>query len=513
MLGALSLLLGNRAESKVLFDPGKKCVIEGQFDVEALDLEDLFTHYELDYFTEAILRREISPSGKSRAFINDTPVTLEVMKAVGSQLVDIHSQRDTYLLGSSDYQLRMIDNYAQCKQLFHEYTQAYKLFKSCEEAYNNLLQESELINKEADYNHFLFEELEKANVIQGEQDSLEEESRIIEHAEEIKKTLFESMDILDKSEYAINPGINQVVRNIQSISTYAEHFIPLRDRLESCMHELHDIAQEIESEVHKVEFDPARQDEINERLSLLYQLYKKHQVQSESELLEIHNALSEKVNSVQHLDQNLAESKSNMEKAEEKMIKVAKKLSKVRRAEFTSFKQSLESHLQELAMPNSTIEVRHEACAPNANGIDKIGIFFSANAGIAPGELKKVASGGEFSRLMFSIKYLLAGKTSLPTIIFDEIDSGISGEVALKMVKMMKSMSERHQVIAITHLPQIAAQGQNHYFVYKENSADRSETRIRQLDAEQRVEAIAKMIGGDNPSEVAMENARELLNI
>ena len=513
MLGAMGLLLGNRADTKVLFIENKKCVIEGIFEISTLDLKELFNSLELDFQDETIIRREISASGKSRAFINDTPINLDVMKTIGNYLVDIHSQRDTYLLGASTYQLRMIDGYAQNQELVSNYKSIYKKYKKQEYEYNSLKQHAEELNKEADYNHFLLEELVKASIIEGELENLEEELQIIEHAEEIKGKLFECQELLENSEFSINSGLQQVTKNITQISTISEHFEALRTRLESCFHELNDIAKEIENESHKIDFDKDRQDSIQERIGLLFQLLQKHHTNSIAELIEIREVLRVKVNKVLNMDDDLSKAKDLFDQLETQLVSAGNELTNSRKQIFSTFKDKLEALLVELAMPYATIDIKHENIPPTENGLDKIVILFSANAGISPSDLKNVASGGEFSRLMFCIKYILAGKTSLPTIIFDEIDTGISGEIALKMVRMMKEMSARHQVVAITHLPQIAANGDEHYFVFKENENERSVSKIKKLKQQEREEEIAKMIGGDNPTEIALQNARELLKM
>lgn len=513
MLGALGLLLGNRADTKVLFEEENKCVIEGVFDVSNLNMEALFDESDLDFQHETIMRREISASGKSRAFINDTPVTLDVMSSFGSRLVDIHSQRDTFLLGSPTYQLHIIDGYARNIELLGEYRTAYRIFKQKESAYHEIKHLAEELNKEADYNHFLLEELDKSSLRDGEQAELEDELQIIEHAEEIKSKLFECIELMDQSEFALLPGLKQIVKNISSISKYAEHFRPLKERLEACLHELLDIGEEIGKETQKIDFDKKRQEEISEKLSIIFQLLQKHQVSTEAELIGIRESLKTKVERVQNMDAELAEAKKSMDAAEAVLLNTGRKLSTSRANIIPAFKKELERLLHDLAMPHAIIRIDQSEISPSASGLDKISILFSANAGIAPDDLKKVASGGEFSRLMFAIKYLLAGKTFLPTIIFDEIDSGISGEVALKMVKMMKEMSQRHQVVAITHLPQIAASGDRHYFVFKDHVNSRSVSRIKRLEEEEREIEIAKMIGGDNPSEISIESARELLKM
>ncbi|MDZ7605290.1 MAG: DNA repair protein RecN [Cyclobacteriaceae bacterium] len=511
MLGALGLLLGNRADTRVLYENEEKCIVEAVFQIEGLDLEELFESLELDYTPETIMRREISASGKSRTFINDTPVTLEVMKTIGNYLIDVHSQRDTYLLGSPTYQLNIIDGLAKNAPILHEYRLAFKKYKELETLYQQLLETSDQLKKEADYNHFLYEELVKSRLSEGEQPALEEELSIIEHAEEIRARLFESAEMLDQGEMALLPALQKIIKNLQSVSQYAEHFVPMKERLHSAMLEVADIAREINNELQKIDYDSDRQSEIQERLSLLYLLLQKHQAATEKDLIAIRDSLKLKVEKVLNLDAELENARKSMTSSHEQMALIGAKLQQSRLAVVKGFKNGLETILRELAMPHASVEIRHANIPPSANGMDKFNILFSANIGVAPDELKNVASGGEFSRLMFGIKYLLTDFSALPTIVFDEIDTGISGEVAMKMAKMMKAMSSHHQVIVITHLPQIAASGDTHYFVFKENIGDRSVTKIRSLNVDEREVEIAKMISGDNPTQGALQSARELM--
>jgi len=511
MLGALGLLLGNRSDTRVLYENEEKCIIEAVFQIAGLDLEELFESQELDYAQETIMRREISASGKSRTFINDTPVTLDVMKTIGNYLIDVHSQRDTYLLGSPTYQLNIIDGLARNAPILHEYRLAYKQFKDLEANYNQLLDTSEQLKKEADYNHFLYEELAKSRLSEGEQPALEEELRIIEHAEEIKARLFESAEMLDQGEMALLPALQKIIKNLQSVSQFAEHFVPMKERMHSAMLEVADIAREINNELQKIDYDSDRQSEIRERLSLLYQLLQKHQTATEKDLIAIRDSLKEKVEKVKNLDAELENARKSMVSSNEKLTSIGGKLQQSRLAVVKGFKTGLEALLKELAMPHTSVDIRHASIPPSANGMDKFNILFSANTGVAPDELKNVASGGEFSRLMFGIKYMLTDFSALPTIVFDEIDTGISGEVAMKMAKMMKAMAAHHQVVVITHLPQIAASGDTHYFVFKEIIEDRSVTKIKLLSIEDREVEIAKMISGDNPTQGALQSAKELL--
>lgn len=512
MLGALGLLLGSRADTKVLFDADQKCIIEAVFIINDYNLSDLFKQLDIDYQDECIIRREINKNGKSRAFVNDTPVTLDILKTVGHYLVDIHSQRDTSLLSLSSHQLDIIDNYSQNQSIRAAYQQAYTIFKKEESEYHNLLQQSEEIKKEADYNHFLFDELNKANLQPEEQETLEEELKIIDHAEEIKTRLLESEELLENHEYSITAGLSQVLKNIANISRLADHYAPLQQRLESTLLELGDISKEIQRESLNIDFDEKRKDEIQERLGLLFQLLQKHHATDIEELLKLQDDLANKVDRSNNMEELLLQAKERLTKSTNALESIAAKLTKSRKSVFEKLQRQLLHLLKELAMPDAQIDFRHQPVKATANGMDKISIFFSANAGIPMSELKNVASGGEFSRLMFCIKYVMANKTALPTIIFDEIDTGISGEIALKMVQMMKDMSGAHQVIAITHLPQIAASGHEHYFVFKENKNGQAVSSIKKLDHEHRRLEIAKMIGGDNPSEAALESALELLN-
>ncbi len=511
MLGAVGLLLGNRADTKVLFKEDEKCIIEGVFDVSAYDLKPIFTENDLDYYDDCIIRREISPAGKSRAFINDTPVNLDVMKIIGDYLVDVHSQRDTLLLGSPSYQLTIVDAYAGNEALLLDYQQNFRLYKQKLKAYNELNAQAVELKKEADYHQFLFDELNKANLQEEEQENLEAELQIVEHAEEIKTKLLEITSMLNDSELAVIEQLQSIRKTLEHLGGLSEHYMPYKNRVESCLYELKDIATELISEEQAVEFEPSKLETIQERLSEIFRLQQKHGVASVRELLTIHSDLEQKVNRVLNLDGELEQAQQALAKQEKVLTENGKKLTNTRKNALGPFKNQVESLLKGLGMPDATMAYQHREMQPAANGLDDIKILFSANKGISPDELKNVASGGEFSRLMFAVKYVLATKTFLPTIIFDEIDTGISGEIALKMVNMMQDMARKHQVIAITHLPQIAARGDRHFFVYKELNSVRAISKVRELSENEREQEIAKMIGGDNPSKVAIESARELL--
>ncbi len=511
MLGALGLLLGKRAETKVVFDESRKCIIEGVFDIKAYELNQLFQDFDLDYEEECIIRREISANGKSRAFVNDTPTTLDVLKALGLSLMDVHSQHQTLALGSSTYQLQIIDIIAGNKTIRSEYELAYATFKEKQKIHKDLIEEGSQISKEADYNQFLFDELDKAQLVEGEQDDLEQELSKLEHAEEIKTKLNEALMISDQAELNASSMLQELKSAINSISSYAKEYGELKGRIESLSIELKDIIGELENEDAKVEVDPERTMECQDRLNLIFKLQQKHQVSSIAELIVIYEGLGQKMLRVSNLDEAI-EMAAKAEKASlEKAENIAAALSESRAKVFDLFCGSVKELLTDLGMPNASLEIKRVQTELNTSGYDSIDILFSANKGIAPSPLKQAASGGEFSRLMFAVKYILADKTALPTIVFDEIDTGISGEIAIKMAQMMQKMATNHQVITITHLPQIAAKGSAHYFVYKDESEATTNSQIRLLNEEDRLKEIAQMIGGKDASDTAYQSAQELI--
>ncbi len=511
MLGAIGLLLGNRADKKTLYNETQKCVIEGSFTVNKYHLESIFDQEELDYDPVCILRREITPSGKSRAFINDTPVRLEAMKSLGRFLVDIHSQHDSLLLGNQDYQLEIIDAYADNEKHLKNYQKAYQSYRRAASDYERLRSEADSMKKESDYHQFLLDELHKAQLQHGEQSRLEDELQVMENAANIKEQLNLLITLLTNDTHSIDDLLVQGKQALYKISSYSSKYESLYERLESCLIELRDIGGEAEGEALEVDFDADKVISVRERVNLIYQLQQKHKADSVEELLEIQQDLEQKLERVLNLDNDIAHLQSVREAAQREMSMHADVLSKSRRKVFKQFVSEITSLLKNLGIPDATMEVSLQKVEPGSSGTDEINILFSANKGIAPQEIKGVASGGEFSRLMFCIKYILADKISLPTIIFDEIDTGVSGEIAMKMVHMMREMAQSHQVIAISHLPQVAAKGDAHYFVYKDNSSAKSVSKIKRLNEAERVEQIARMIGGDNPSSIAFENAKELL--
>ncbi len=511
MLGALGLLLGKRADTKVLLDTNRKCIIEGVFDIRAYQLKGLFDEHDMEFEEECIIRREISPSGKSRAFVNDGVSNLEFLKVLGTSLMDVHSQHETLLLATNKFQLGIIDDFAQNNTQLTTYQAAFRKYQDQHSIYEELVSESAELKKEADYNQFLFDELDKADLHATEQQELEEQVNKLENAEEIKLKLNEALAYLDQSEVSVNTMVYDLKSTLDQISSYTESFGKLNERINSILIELKDLTNELESEESLVEYDPQLTEEKQQRLSLIYKLQQKHQVDSIQELLDILETLSDKVLKVENLDTVIEEARQARDKAYGDVLESGGVLSKSRISCFKTFEDKLLQLLYELGMPEASISIQHKSIEPGNAGLDEVNIGFSANKGIAPQSLKVAASGGEFSRLMFSIKYILADRTALPTIVFDEIDTGVSGEIAIKLAQMMHQMAANHQVITITHLPQIAAKGHAHYFVYKDNESETTSSKIRELSEADRITEIAQMIGGKEPSEKSLESAKELM--
>ncbi len=511
MLGAIGLLLGSRADTKVLYNPAGKCIIEGTFDLSGYFIEHLFDEEELDFTTTCLIRREISPTGKSRAFINDTPVNLESLRRIAGQLMDIHSQHDTLLLGSNEFQLQIVDTYSQNEEILRNYHADFQAYRKANQVYNRLIAEAAQMRKEFDYNQFLYDELEKAKLQADEQEQLEQELMILENATDVRERLQLATEYLDNPEQSVIVFLKNAVSSLNAISKFAPQYEQLRERAQSVYIELKDLASEISDEQDNVEIDDTRAEEIRERLNLFYHLQQKHQVKTLKDLLAIQEELELKVSRVLNLDEDINRAKSAADKAQAKLQKSAEKLSNSRKAVMASVEKQVKTYLLELGMPNAALSIQHTIIEPSESGIDNVDFLFSANKGIKPQQLKNVASGGEFSRLMMVIKYILASKRKLPTIVFDEIDTGVSGEIAIKMGQMMREISKSHQVISITHLHQIATQGTAHYFVYKDNSSEKTVSKIRKLTFEERVKEIAQMIGGSKPSEAILQNAREML--
>ncbi|OOG78428.1 DNA repair protein RecN [Algoriphagus sp. A40] len=511
MLGAVGLLLGNRSDTKVLLHEDKKCVVEGVFEIGEYGLQGFFEQEELDYEETCIIRREISPGGKSRSFVNDTPVLLDSLKILGAKLMDVHSQHDTLQLGEGSYQLALVDAFAQTKVELETYRKTFNAFRKAKTHYEELKKKALELQKEADFNQFQLDELSALSLVMGEQADLESTQEVLENAEEIKLKINEMLALFQEEQFGVIQGMGQILHGMLGLERLAHKFSELRERFQSVLIEVKDLVDTLTDEESKVEIDFEKLDKIRDRLSRIYQLQKKHGANSVEELMKIESDLADKVFEFQNLDERLSIAEKALKETQETMIQAGEVLTKKRKSCFGPFEKELQVLLSGLGMENARIQLEHKTVMPSSSGLDEVELLFSANKGSTPQALKKVASGGEFSRLLFAIKFLMADKMALPTLIFDEIDTGISGEVALQMVRMMKEIATRHQVICITHLPQVAAKGDLHYFVYKDNSSDKTVSKIRLLAPEDRISELAKMIAGANPSASAVESARELL--
>ena len=515
MLGALSLLLGQRAESKYFYNQDKKCVIEGTFQVQALDLNSFFSENDLDYDPETVLRREISSDGKTRSFINDTPVNLTILRQLGEKLIDIHSQHATIEINDENFQLGVLDIMADHQPLLDRYLQNYKSHQKTILKLNNLISESQQSKADQNYFQFQYDELETARLLPNEQQTLEKELDVLTHAEEIKRSLAQVSYLLSDGDQSAILQIKEAVNSLQIAEKYNPVLTSFLERLQSSLIEIKDIASETLYLEQQTGIDEKRTAEITERLNLLYTLQKKHRVNTVLELLDLQENLSQKLNTILFADEDINRLKAESEKLKAELLLTAADLSKNRKKVIPELEKQIMRILHEVGMPQAVIKINQVTLSGDQlrlNGQDQIQYLFSANKGQPPMPMNKVASGGELSRLMLSIKSLIARKTSLPTIIFDEIDTGISGEVALKVGNIMETLGENMQVIAITHLPQIASKGKSHYWVYKDEQPQRTLSNIKILNHEERTLEIAKMLSGENPGEFALQNARELLN-
>jgi DNA repair protein RecN (Recombination protein N) len=512
MLGALSLILGQRAEARYFFNQEKKCVIEGTFRLPNDSLAQLFEDLDLDFHKESILRREISHDGKSRSFINDSPVTLTIMKQVGERLIDIHSQHATQEINDAQFQLAVVDTLANHETLLNDYRTAFSAYRKNIKQLATLVSEAELARSKQDYEQFLFTELESANLNPSEQEVLETELQALINAESIKRSLVNASGLLDEQEVSVIPILKESVTQMQGIEKYKPEYLAINERLRSALIELRDVADEIVNLEEQIVFSPGRIEEINSRLDTLYALQQKHRVNSTAELIEIQEDLSDRLNKLLSGDENILKLRNEIEQQQVQLEKMAAKLTANRSKAIKSSEKQVDEILAQVGMPNAKIHLE-QATLPDLgkDGKDNISLLFSANAGQAPAPVAKVASGGELSRLMLAIKSIMAKHTALPTLIFDEIDTGISGETALRVGDVIGNLEKNMQVVCITHLPQIAAKGDAHYFVYKNEETAKTTTGIRKLSNPERVAAIAEMLSGKNPGNSALENAKDLL--
>ncbi len=513
LLGALSLIVGQRADSAVLLDKSRKCIVEASFDIKEYDLTDFFTLNDLDYDEILILRREISQNGKSRAFVNDTPVNLALLKELGDKLVNIHSQNSIVTLNDTNFQLAILDNYANntndvraYRQLFARYT---RLSKELEE----LVQKEIQSRNERDYYQFLFNELQNAGLKEGEQEEIEHHLTILTHAEEIKTSLFRAMAILSENDTSLLKQISDLIHLLSGLSAFHSPIGELGERLKGNLIDLKDITHEIDRIYEEVVFDPGEASRLTERLDLIYHIEKKHNVATVSELLEIKEDIDKRLSEVNSLDEKIKKMHSEHGDLTAEVAASAKKISQKRIKGIGPIESSVKSLLTKLGMPDGQLRIEHTILdMPARDGIDKVRFLFSANKGTELNEISKIASGGELSRLMLSIKSLISQKNLLPTIIFDEIDSGVSGEIAGKVGAILKKMAKTMQVIVITHLPQIAGKGDTHYFVFKVKEKSFSRSCIRILENDERIHEIAKMLSNEKVTESAFNTAKELLS-
>lgn len=515
IMGALSLILGQRADTKAVKDLTQKTVIEGTFDISSYAMRPFFEENDLDYDDSGlcVLRRELTPAGKSRAFVNDTPVSLSLLKELGEQLIDIHSQHQNLLLGDNRFQLRMIDVWADDDELLTQYRIEYKRYRELGDTLLRLRRESEEKRKEEDYLRFQYEQLCDAHLQPGEQSALEEEQEMLTHAEEIKTTLYSVSCSLGDDEGGLLSKMKESLSTLRSLQRIYPAVEPLGERLDSAYIELKDILSEVDDRQESVSVDPARLQQVEERLDLLYGLQQKHRLANLEELLALQDDLKERLDEIDHSDEQLALLQKQLSLREESLRALADRLSAVRHEASGRFTEKLMERARPLGMPHLRFEVEWlPKEAFDADGTESVRYLFSANKNRPLESVADIASGGEISRLMLTIKSLAADATALPTIIFDEIDTGVSGEIADKMGEIMAGMARYMQVIAITHLPQVASRGKTHYRIYKDEAGETTQTRIELLDDNRRVQEVARMLSGSELTDAAMKNARELLN-
>jgi DNA repair protein RecN (Recombination protein N) len=522
LLGALGLILGNRADLSAIRDTSRKCVVEAQFQISSLGLKELFEELDLDYEDLSFLRREILPSGKSRAFINDTPVTLSVMNTIGKRLVDIHSQYQTLQLSKDVFQTDVLNAFIieatkndskPASQILQSYRAELVIFKNSQKELKRLKGKEAELSKELDYNNFLLEELEEAGLDQLDQQALEEENEQLSNVESITEVLTEFNAVLSEDDLGILDQLRQLQNKLQSIGPYSTTYAALKERMSSVLLELEDVYQESSNEADKVEADPERLLQINTSLSLLENLYRKHQVEDVASLIQLRDELADKVFVSLGLEKKIKTQEKQLQDSEDKLLQIGKELTGLKIKHKTALEVEVVNIVNDLGMPDAqfVIEVLPQGIY-SYSGVDFIQFTFTANKGSQLLALDKAASGGELSRLMLAIKSILSRCKKLPTIIFDEIDTGVSGVIATKMAQIMKSMSEEMQVMSITHLPQIAAAGKDHLIVKKVTDEHMTYSTIQRLDKEARLEEIAQMLSGGTISNAARENARALLN-
>ncbi|MBP9549377.1 MAG: DNA repair protein RecN [Chitinophagales bacterium] len=515
LLGALGLLLGARADSKILFKNSGKCIIEGLFFLKGYELQLFFENADIDYADETIIRRELNESGKSRAFINDTPVTLSVLQQLADNLIQIHSQHETLALADSKFQLMVIDSLASTNKLLPIYQKLFNTWKSSEQVLKEAIENAAKAERDKDYIEFQLKELTTAKLEDINQEELENTLQQLTHAEEIKRGVFETLQILQDAEFNAIDLMRDATSKLQSIRKFAPDLESSIQRLESNKLELQDIVSDLTQQADKISADPNTLATVQSVLDSLYHLQKKHNVSSVNELLEIQQNFQTQFLQIENASDNISALRKQVSQQFKDVVEQAKAISDSRKKQFAPFEKNVAQLLKEVGMQSAILKVDHHFSAEQLNktGGDSIQFTFSANPGSALQDIKKVASGGELSRLMLSIKSLIAKNTALPTLIFDEIDSGVSGDTAMKVGVILEKLSVNHQVIAITHLPQIAAKGKHHLKVFKQIEKNNTTTHLRLLNKEDRIQEIALMLSGENPSKAAFENAKELMGV
>ncbi len=512
LLGALSLILGTRADSSVLLDKNEKCIVEGTFRIEDHELNEFFISNELDYETSTTLRREINPAGKSRAFINDTPVTVNLLKELGDRLIDIHSQHQTLMLHDNSFQLNLIDSFSGTAKLKSKYRETYSSYRKVKKEYNALKEKADKNRTDLEYYQFQYNQLEEAKLNKGEQTELEKEQELLSHSEEIKLALATSSNLFFTEGISILSMLREVKTNLTRIKVFLSESENLLSRTESTLIELDDLAAEIEKLSISIEADPQRLVLVNNRLDNIYSLTQKHHVNNLDELIIRKDEIKDLINSIVSSDERLNEMEALIDKEVNSLKTISEEISDKRKSVLPEIESRIIALLKQLGIPNAKfrISLTHlQEFTPT--GIDQADFLFSANKQIEPENLAKIASGGELSRVMLSLKSLLTKNNNLPTIIFDEIDAGVSGEVADKVGQILSAMGKYMQVINITHLPQVASRGTRHFHVYKDETDNSTFTRVKLLSPEERILEVARLLSGSEVTETAIKNARELL--
>lgn len=514
LLGALGLIMGNRADSRSLFDENKKCVVEAYFSIEKYGLASFFENNEIDYEDDLIIRRELTPAGKSRSFINDTPVNLKTLQDLSAELIDLHQQFDTSDIHDQNFQLKMVDALADNAHLLTKYRKEFREYAALKKQRDEIISMSHASQREIEFLNFQWDELDKANLQLGEEDSLEEELTRLTHAEDIKRILGATFGQLEETEMSILTQLSDIAQSLSQVRRFDDAVGRLYERLVTSQIELRELSRDIENRYEAIEYDPDRLKTVQERLDMLNRLLNKHQVANVGELIKFRAQLASRLESFANRNMDIAAIEARISHLQSQLEQVASVLNERRIAVIPSFEDKIHQRLSLLALENARLEVHCQSVEDlGPNGKDSVFFLFAANRGSRMLPIKDVASGGELSRLALVIKSLVASAIPLPTLIFDEIDAGISGDVALKMGNILRTLSNEHQVITITHSPQVAAKADTHYFVYKEEMPERTLTCVKSLDKEGRIFSIASMLSQNPPSAFAIENAKELLGL